>query len=483
MGEMTSKTAINDLAKLVKAGHRGAVLAEFRERAQAAGVEGRAGGWIYLAGATKPIAQGWQGFADFLLDGLTATARALRDTMAATPAPEAAPARLTFRSAGLTNKEATGGYTAYVAEAEGVKYRIVGNLIAGRMDGARAFRAYRVVGTNGHSLVPAADGRKHARLADAKLAAEADLVEVLRDRAADAEQAPAPACPAGPSCSGAAFPGHPAHYAAEVTFPTPICPDAEAGKPHAAHRIEGTWREQCRGVDAEQAVAAADAGTLLERAVARTGTEGARRLRGRTCCPSSEGDVHDRSCETPEVRESWRPRSERPPVDPHFETVQERDERLAAEAGDRLSMTITPSGMRKIAAHLAARRTGPMPPISELRARRASNVNALRTVAKLLDVPLDELADLPPATDPALEDNVPELVERIERRAKYVALRHMLHVLDGWIEGAQGNHEALGHRGESSPCWNRFDAEDFRRMVNDAARELGVPEPHRPADA
>lgn len=89
MGEKTSTTEINDLAKLVKAGHRGAVLAEFRERAQAVGVEGRAGGWIYLAGATKPIAQGWQGFADFLLDGLTMTARELRARMTATPAPEA----------------------------------------------------------------------------------------------------------------------------------------------------------------------------------------------------------------------------------------------------------------------------------------------------------------------------------------------------------------------------------------------------------
>jgi hypothetical protein len=86
-----------------------------------------------------------------------------------------------------------------------------------------------------------------------------------------------PACPAGPSCSGAAFPGHPEHFEAEFTFPTPICPDAKAGKPHAAHRIEGTWRERCPGIDetvqrrdeCERLVTRADADTLLARATAQ----------------------------------------------------------------------------------------------------------------------------------------------------------------------------------------------------------------------
>jgi hypothetical protein len=125
-----------------------------------------------------------------------------------------------------------------------------------------------------------------------------------------------------------------------------------------------------------------------------------------------------------------------------------------------------------------------MPPLAELRARRASNVNALRTVAKLLDVPLDELADLPPATDPALEDNVPELVERIERRAKYVALRAVLAQLDGWIGTAEHNCVANEHGGASyhddgRTCGKVFDVADFREMINGAADDLRVPRPYR----
>lgn len=62
------------------------------------------------------------------------------------------------------------------------------------------------------------------------------------------------------------------------------------------------------------------------------------------------------------------------------------------------------------------------------------------------------------------------------------ALRAMLETLDGWIEGAQENHAALGHRGENTgeECWRTFAPADIRRMINDAARELGVrefPEP------
>src|SRR3982751_4212226 len=34
----------------------------------------------------------------------------------------------------------------------------------------------------------------------------------------------------------------------EIEFPTSICPDREAGKVHPKHRIAGTWREECPGV-------------------------------------------------------------------------------------------------------------------------------------------------------------------------------------------------------------------------------------------
>lgn len=90
------------------------------------------------------------------------------------------------------------------------------------------------------------------------------------------------------------------------------------------------------------------------------------------------------------------------------------------------------------------------------------------------------MAEQPTAvTDPATDDSVPDLVDRIVRRAQYVALRTTLEVLDGWIKGAEANHDANAHRGETDPCWEQFAPEDIRSMVNDAARELKVPEPWR----
>ena len=35
---------------------------------------------------------------------------------------------------------------------------------------------------------------------------------------------------------------------ADVVFPEPVCPD---GKPHARHRIVGTWRQDCPGITAD----------------------------------------------------------------------------------------------------------------------------------------------------------------------------------------------------------------------------------------
>jgi hypothetical protein len=56
------------------------------------------------------------------------------------------------------------------------------------------------------------------------------------------------------------------------------------------------------------------------------------------------------------------------------------------------------------------------------------------------------------------------------------ALYALLVILDGWIEGIRENHDALGHRGESrgDECWRQFAPEDIRRMVNDAARAVGI---------
>lgn len=92
--------------------------------------------------------------------------------------------------------------------------------------------------------------------------------------------------------------------------------------------------------------------------------------------------------------------------------------------------------------------------------------------ARLAEHPLDNLFDL---------DNT--LMDRVVKRARYDALRKMLDVLDGWIEGAKENHEAMEHRNENTgdECWQSFHPDDIRRMVNDAAREVGTREPYRPA--
>lgn len=61
---------------------------------------------------------------------------------------------------------------------------------------------------------------------------------------------------------------------------------------------------------------------------------------------------------------------------------------------------------------------------------------------------------------------------------KRQALAIVRAVLDDWIRGAKENHEAMDHSRENrgSECWRTFAPSDFRNMINDAARELGVDE-------
>jgi hypothetical protein len=59
----------------------------------------------------------------------------------------------------------------------------------------------------------------------------------------------------------------------------------------------------------------------------------------------------------------------------------------------------------------------------------------------------------------------------------------MLGMLDGWIEGARENHDAMGHKYENrgEECWTQFHPADIRNMINDVARELGLAEFPAPA--
>jgi hypothetical protein len=71
--------------------------------------------------------------------------------------------------------------------------------------------------------------------------------------------------------------------------------------------------------------------------------------------------------------------------------------------------------------------------------------------------------------------------------AKRAALQAALDALDGWIESAQENHGASGHRYEDRgrECWRSFAPADIRNMINDAAREVGLkpfPAPKAPEE-
>jgi hypothetical protein len=366
----------------------------------------------------------------------------------------AAARRLHWTAADLTEREASSGHTAYVAEADGVKFRIVGVLVTGRMDGARKFRAYRVVGQTGHSLRSVREGGALRLLKSAKEECELDLADVIArreiDEAAEWQATPAyrrfaratqlaggyrgaldllhaeagaehrarfgPAigefagshafrpgradarhCDFADCGARAESPNHNGWAPREIEFPTPVCPDAEAGKPHAAHRIAGTWRDDCPGV----------------------------RHVGRSCCPSTEGDVHDRSCKTDEARAQWAPRAARSVV--HVEGASAP----IREALDRVS------------------------------------VAAYEAVEAAI-----EAATSTPQADPATDDDVTELVDRIVRRAQYVALGAVLAQVDRWLAKAGDTVDPVVlARGEVA-------ADSFRGMVNDAATDLGVPRPY-----
>lgn len=98
----------------------------------------------------------------------------------------------------------------------------------------------------------------------------------------------------------------------------------------------------------------------------------------------------------------------------------------------------------------------------------------------LFNVKLDSLVEAAndaetARTEKRLADRGGTLGKAGERGA-HRALVKLLGVLDGWIEGARANHDGFGHSTESwgEECWRQFAPSDIRRMVNDAAREVGL---------
>jgi hypothetical protein len=114
-------------------------------------------------------------------------------------------------------------------------------------------------------------------------------------------------------------------------------------------------------------------------------------------------------------------------------------------------------------------------------------MKALNEIRDRLPVPVAEpktawSRDEVPAAEPVVKPGT--LTETASQKtAASLALYTVLVNLDGWIQGNRENHDGLGHKGEprGGECWTQFHPSDIRRMVNDAARELGVaefPEPN-----
>lgn len=125
-------------------------------------------------------------------------------------------------------------------------------------------------------------------------------------------------------------------------------------------------------------------------------------------------------------------------------------------------------------------------------------VDTIKRLAATLGVPLALLA--PPSDERAadLSDVLAKLAQadpdqpdlghlheailkRAIRRAAYDMGKALLDVLSGWVEGNVSNHDAM-HEGthDAEDCAETFTASDIRRMVNDAARIMGAPEPYAP---
>jgi hypothetical protein len=60
------------------------------------------------------------------------------------------------------------------------------------------------------------------------------------------------------------------------------------------------------------------------------------------------------------------------------------------------------------------------------------------------------------------------------RRAAQRALAAMAQAAEGWAEGAAENEEAMGHRDRKPSDEQPFVLADILRMIDDAAREVGV---------
>lgn len=91
------------------------------------------------------------------------------------------------------------------------------------------------------------------------------------------------------------------------------------------------------------------------------------------------------------------------------------------------------------------------------------------------DVPVGAVRVVGQPEQRVIRSSDPSMVAH-EKTIVRTTLHTVMTTLNGWIESARDNHDALGHRGEDRECWTQFAPSDFRNMINDTARELGVAE-------
>lgn len=112
------------------------------------------------------------------------------------------------------------------------------------------------------------------------------------------------------------------------------------------------------------------------------------------------------------------------------------------------------------------------PPLYTARSRTPKQILTLLAVI-LNEAPTVKVA--PPEVNSGLSAGKPPAIFKPNAR---LTLQAMLATLDGWIEGAYENHQAMEHRNENTgeECWRKFEPSDIRHMINDTARDLGVTE-------
>jgi hypothetical protein len=445
--DMTNESARAELISLAETvvGSSGAPspdLNRFRRYAETAGVEIRAGGWVYLPGATKAIAQGWKGFAEVIIDNLSTGVQRTADAMAAwIQAADGASSDLRedggrlLRSA--TDDDSLIGKFVQIAgddpmvglvvalsdDTRIVHVDVDGRRVPTRSENVSLLADVQPDFTRNDVVVIDGPGERRRWIVYGFRCASDGLYAQLKSEEP---------LPSGKHLTSAARVDQVSKVAtsqtamSQVSGPVVRLAGFALGDKVVVRDGDGrVWKI----VKLAPATERAEAFAILEYGTAVDGSNAAFRL-----------------------------------------------SRLAhAEASvpggdDGCTLVARPTPGRMLHQQVDGRGLRPAPPVDLLAEFRA-----------LLDKAVKVAEAKPPQAD--LADV--EVVGRIVRRAKYEALHAMLEILGGWVTGAQENCEAMEHgsaacHDDGRACGETFYVADIRNMVNDAARQVGTREPYRP---